>query len=57
MITGGRGTGLMLLNFDIQMEVWIQRNLGLRPGSLWILGPHDDQIPEMRTSMRQEGIE
>ena len=35
------------LDFDIQMEVWIQRNLGLRPGSRWILGPHDDQIPEM----------
>jgi hypothetical protein len=34
------------LKFDVQMEVWIQRNLGLRPGSCWIIGPHDDQLPE-----------
>ena len=35
------------LDFEVQMEIWIQRNLGLRPGSRWILGPHDDQIPEL----------
>lgn len=34
------------LDFDVQMEVWIQRNLGLRPGSYWIIGPHDDQLSE-----------
>lgn len=34
------------LEFDVQMEIWVQRNLGLRPGSQWILGPHDDQLPE-----------
>lgn len=31
-----------MLELDQQMEVWIQREFGLRPGSRWILGPHDD---------------
>jgi hypothetical protein len=37
------------LPFDVQMEVWIQRNLGLRPRSKWIMGPHDDLSEEWVT--------
>jgi len=31
------------LPLDLKVEVYIQRNLGLRPRSLWILAPHDDE--------------
>lgn len=31
------------------MEIWIQRNLGLRPRSKWILGPHDELLAEWLT--------
>jgi hypothetical protein len=37
------------LRFDIQMEIWVQRNLGLRPRSKWILGPHDELLEEWMT--------
>jgi hypothetical protein len=37
------------LEFDVQMEVWVQRNLGLRPRSKWILGPHDELLEEWAT--------
>jgi hypothetical protein len=31
---------------DQRVEVCLQRMVGLRPGTKWILGPHDDQLPE-----------
>lgn len=30
---------------DVQIEVYLQRNFDLRPGSLWIMAPHDDNLP------------
>jgi hypothetical protein len=37
---------------DQWVEVCLQRMVGLRPGTKWILGPHDDQLPEWE--MRRE---
>lgn len=33
-----------MLALDQQMEVWLQREFGLRPGSRWIIAPHDDRL-------------
>ena len=30
---------------DVRIEVYLQRNFDLRPGSLWIMAPHDDNLP------------
>ena len=35
-----------VLPFDVQAEVLLQRYFGLRPRSLWIMGPHDDNSME-----------
>jgi hypothetical protein len=32
------------LPVDVQAEVYLQRNFDLRPGSLWIMAPHDDNL-------------
>jgi hypothetical protein len=43
------------LQYDQRVEVCLQRKVGLRPGTKWILGPHDDQLPqwEMRWERNQ----
>jgi hypothetical protein len=34
------------LEFDEQVEVLLQRHFDKRPGSKWIIGPHDEILPE-----------
>jgi|SRR5271170_3925464 len=35
----------LALPLDVRAEVYLQRNFDLRPGSLWIMAPHDDKLP------------
>jgi hypothetical protein len=34
------------LEFDVQVEILLQRHFELRPGSKWIIGPHEDLLDQ-----------
>jgi hypothetical protein len=34
------------LEFDVQVEILLQRHFERRPGSKWIIGPHEDVLDE-----------